>query len=90
MTHIERMTIAMPIEMAMDVRLAVESGDYSSNSEVFRDALREWKLKRHLQQQQMQQTMLSIQHGLADSDAGHTKPAAEVLDRLEKKYRDKA
>jgi antitoxin ParD1/3/4 len=29
----------------------------------------------------------SIMRGLADADAGRTKPAGEVLDRLEAKYR---
>jgi len=29
----------------------------------------------------------SIMRGLADADAGRTKPASEVFDRLEAKYR---
>jgi antitoxin ParD1/3/4 len=88
MTHIERMTVALPMEMAMTIRLAVESGDYASSSEVFRDAIRDWRLKRHLQQQEMQRAVEGIRQGHADIKAGHTKPAAEVLNRLEKKYQD--
>jgi antitoxin ParD1/3/4 len=30
----------------------------------------------------------SIRRGLADAEAGRTKPAEEVFDRLENKYRD--
>ena len=30
----------------------------------------------------------SIRRGLADAEAGRTKPAEEVFDRLERKYRD--
>ena len=36
------------------VRQAVESGDYASNSEIVREALRDWKLKRALQQQDVE------------------------------------
>jgi antitoxin ParD1/3/4 len=32
----------------------------------------------------------SIRRGLADARAGHIKPAEDVLDRLERKYRDLA
>jgi len=30
----------------------------------------------------------SIRRGLADAEAGRTKPAEDVFDRLERKYRD--
>ena len=32
----------------------------------------------------------SIRKGITDADAGRTKPAGAVFDRLEKKYRDLA
>jgi len=32
----------------------------------------------------------SIRHGLADAEAGRTKPAEDVFDRLEGQYRDLA
>ena len=32
----------------------------------------------------------SIRRGLADAEAGRTKPAEQVFDRLEEKYRDLA
>jgi antitoxin ParD1/3/4 len=46
MPGIERLTITLPTEMALLVKRAVESGDYASASEVIREALREWRLKR--------------------------------------------
>jgi antitoxin ParD1/3/4 len=46
MAGIERLTITLPTEMALLVKRAVEGGDYASSSEVIREALREWKLKR--------------------------------------------
>lgn len=40
--------------MAALVRQAVESGAYASSSEVIRDALLAWKMKRTLQEQQIE------------------------------------
>jgi len=42
MPTIEKLSIALPTEMATLVRRAVDAGEYSSNSEVIRDALRDW------------------------------------------------
>jgi antitoxin ParD1/3/4 len=41
MPTIEKLSIALPSEMAALVRRAVDAGEYSSNSEVIRDALRD-------------------------------------------------
>jgi antitoxin ParD1/3/4 len=43
------MTITLPDEMVALVRGAVQSGDYGGISEVFREALREWKLTHAVQ-----------------------------------------
>jgi antitoxin ParD1/3/4 len=88
MTQIERMTVALPVEMAAIIKNAVETGDYASSSEVFRDAIRDWKIKRQLQQHEVEQMKLKVSQGLADLAAGRTKPADEVFARLEAKYQD--
>lgn len=36
----------MPADMAALIKAAVDTGDYASTSEVVRDALRQWKMKR--------------------------------------------
>ena len=46
MANVEKLSIALTPDMAASVQQAVESGDYASASEVIRDALRDWKLKR--------------------------------------------
>ncbi len=46
MSRIEKISIALTDEMLASVKGAVESGDYASSSEVIRDALRDWKLRR--------------------------------------------
>jgi antitoxin ParD1/3/4 len=46
MANVEKISIALPADMATLVRKAVETGDYASSSEVIREALREWKARR--------------------------------------------
>jgi antitoxin ParD1/3/4 len=46
MANVEKMSIALPADMATLVRKAVETGDYASSSEVIREALRELKARR--------------------------------------------
>jgi antitoxin ParD1/3/4 len=73
MTEIERMTITMPAEMAAVVKSAVEAGDYASTSEVVRAALRDWKMKRALQVEELAALKADIDAGLADVAAGRVK-----------------
>ena len=53
MANVEKLSIALTPEMAATVRQCVESGEYASSSEVIREALRDWKLKRSLQQNEL-------------------------------------
>jgi len=70
MAGIERLTITLPTDMAVLVKGAVEEGDYASSSEVIREALREWKMKRELQLQKVASLKAEIDRGLADVAAG--------------------
>lgn len=69
MAHVEKLSIALTSEMAAAVRQCVESGEYASSSEVIREALREWKLKRALQQNELAELRGLWQTGL-DSGPG--------------------
>ena len=73
MANIERLTITLPSDMAAIVKGAVEGGDYASNSEVVREALRDWKMKRAMQLQELASLKADIDHGLADLAAGRVK-----------------
>jgi antitoxin ParD1/3/4 len=64
MPEVEKFSIALTTEQAALVRQAVESGEYASNSEVIRDALREWKLKRDLQQMEIEELRRLWHEGL--------------------------
>jgi antitoxin ParD1/3/4 len=55
MSNIEKISVALTSEIAATVRNAVTSGEYASSSEVIREALREWKLKRTLMQSDIEE-----------------------------------
>ena len=67
---IERLTITLPVEMAGLVKGAVDDGDYASTSEVIREALRDWKLKRELRLRQLAELKADVDRGLADVSEG--------------------
>ena len=70
MSAIERMTITLPADMAGMVKGAVDEGDYASTSEVIRDALRDWKLKREVRALKLADLKAEIDKGMADVRAG--------------------
>jgi antitoxin ParD1/3/4 len=70
MAAIERLTITLPAEMAGLVKRAVDEGNYASSSEVIREALRDWKVKRELQLGQLAELKADIDRGLADVAEG--------------------
>lgn len=70
MGAIERLTITLPADMAGLVKGAVDEGDYASTSEVIREALRDWKLKRELRLHQLAELKADIGRGLSDVAQG--------------------
>ena len=60
----------------------VETGRYNSKSEVLREGIR------LIQERETRLAVLdqALARGIADADAGRTKPAEEVFARLEAKY----
>jgi len=92
MAVIERLTITLPTDMAALVKSAVEDGDYASTSEVIRAALRDWKMKRALQLQELAALKVDIDKGLADVAAGRVKDfdAARIIERGRKLLADRS
>jgi antitoxin ParD1/3/4 len=70
MGAIERLTITVPTDMAGMLKGAVDDGDYASTSEVVREALRDWKLKREMRLHQFAEMKADIDRGLADVAKG--------------------
>jgi len=88
MPTIEKLSIALPAEMAELVRRAVNLGEYSSNSEVIRDALRDWTHKRNLREQGLAGLRKKWLEAVADDSEGLNPD--RVFDKLEGKYKSLA
>jgi antitoxin ParD1/3/4 len=69
-TTVEKITIALTREIADNVRAAVKAGDYAAISEVVREALRDWQLKRISKQEQVEQMRTRWEAGLKSGPAG--------------------
>lgn len=53
MSNVKKLSIALTHDMAETVKSAVKSGEYGSNSEVIRDALRNWTTERKREQEEI-------------------------------------
>ena len=73
MNTMERITITITPEMAQALRGAVDAGEYASSSEIIREALRDWRHKRALQEQELADLRAKIEEGLADIAAGRVR-----------------
>lgn len=83
MSEIERLTITLPAKLVADIKNVVAGGDYASTSEVVREALRDWTMKRAVQLQELAALQAEIDKGLADVAAGRVKEfdATRVIER---------
>jgi antitoxin ParD1/3/4 len=70
MPTVEKITIALTKEIATVVRSAVDAGEYASTSELIREALRDWQLKRASQQEQLKEVRRLWQSGIESGSAG--------------------
>lgn len=86
MADIERLTITLPGDMAAAIKAAVAEGDYASTSEVIREAIRDWKMKRALQMHELMALKTDIDQGFADLAAGRVKEfdSADIIRRGKK------
>lgn len=82
MGTVEQISVALPPDMVALLRHAVESGEYSSLSEVVREALRAWKFRRKVDLETDELREL-IQEGVA---SGPGVDADLVFARLRAKY----
>ena len=74
----EKLSITLPAEMVRVIRSKVESGGYSSNSEVIREAMRGWiERERHFAALDA-----ALARGVADADAGRVADSDEVRKSL--------
>jgi antitoxin ParD1/3/4 len=86
MANVEKMSVALTPEMAATMRQLVATGEYASASEVMREALREWKLRRSQREQALKALGRHWDTGLASGDAVDGEQAfARIRARLDGK-----
>lgn len=80
MSELERMTVTLTPELARLVRDSASGQDYASASEIVREALREWRDKRHDKALARQYLREALEAGLEDMSAGRVEPfdAADI------------
>lgn len=83
MSTVEKISIALPPDMVLLLKAAVESGEYASSSEVIREALRAWKLKRKVETLELDELRRLVQEG---AESGPSIDAELVFSRLRAKY----
>jgi antitoxin ParD1/3/4 len=80
MERAEKLSITLPANLARIVREKVESGAYASNSEVIREALRDWQERDMERVQRLAKIRQDIEDAI--SDPGPSISAEEVFARL--------
>lgn len=76
-------TVSITPEMVAMVRRKVEDGEYSSVSEVVREALRDWSRKQSADQQELDELRGLLREAL---DSGPGEPGGTVFARLRARY----
>lgn len=93
MANVEKVSVALTPEMATMMRQAVETGEYASASEVMREALREWKLRRTQRQLAIDELARLWDEGIASgqsvaSEDAFARVKASLISNLKKTLRD--
>jgi antitoxin ParD1/3/4 len=69
MANVEKLSVALTPDMVAELRAAVEGGDYGSVSEVVREALRDWRLRRKIETLETEELRRLVREGM-DSGPG--------------------
>jgi antitoxin ParD1/3/4 len=69
-SNVEKLSIALTIEQAAAIRAAVDRGEYATSSEVVREAMRDWQVKRGPQQEDINRLRKLWDEGIASGSAG--------------------
>jgi antitoxin ParD1/3/4 len=70
MANVEKVSIALTSEQVAALRAVVDAGEYATTSEVVREALRDWQMKRELQREDIRRLRQLWDEGLASGSSG--------------------
>ena len=83
MSNVQKVSVALTPEMVAMLKDAVAAGDYTSTSEVVREALRGWKTRRVAHEMEVEELRKLWSEGLASGAPIEGQP---VFKRLRDKY----
>lgn len=70
MSNVEKISVALTAEQAALLRAAVDAGEYATTSEIIREALRDWQIKRSLRDADIRRLRELWDQGKASGPAG--------------------
>ncbi|MBI1867754.1 MAG: type II toxin-antitoxin system ParD family antitoxin [Methylocystis sp.] len=70
MSNVEKISVALTAEQLASVKEAINAGEYATTSEVVREAMRDWRLKRELRQEDVKHLRQLWDEGKASGSAG--------------------
>jgi antitoxin ParD1/3/4 len=65
MANVEKISVALTTEQIAALRVAVDTGEYATTSEIIREALREWQFKREIRQEETRRLRQLWDEGIA-------------------------
>jgi antitoxin ParD1/3/4 len=65
MADIQKITVALTAEQLAALKAAVEAGEYATTSEIVREAIRDWQIKRELGQEDIRRLRQLCDQGTA-------------------------
>lgn len=90
MANVEKVSVSLTPEYAAMMRQVVEAGEYASASEVVREALRDWKLRRTQREQAVEELRRIWDVGIASGPETDGEEAfARIRDRIGTKLEDR-
>ena len=69
MPDIQKVSVALTGEQLAALKAAVETGEYATTSEIIREAIRDWQLKRELRQEDIRRLRQLWDEGKASGPA---------------------
>ncbi|WP_315777407.1 MULTISPECIES: type II toxin-antitoxin system ParD family antitoxin [unclassified Bradyrhizobium] len=69
MASVEKLSVALMSEQVSALKTAVESGEYATTSEIVREAVRDWQLKRELCREDVRRLRQAWDEGIASGSA---------------------
>jgi len=70
MASVEKISVALTSEQVSQLKAAVDAGEYATTSEIVREAVRDWQLKRELRQEDILRLRQLWDAGVSSGSAG--------------------